>query len=206
MNEPDLEVLKVGIYIFPDVEELDFVGVFEVLAKAGSMGDEGRFPIEKALQVDVIAFESTVKCANGLLVKPHRVIDGFEGYDLLVVPGGKGVAELMADEEFLKRIRHFAEEHMICSVCTGALALGKAGLLEGKKATTHHEHRKALREFCEVVDSRVYVNGNVISAGGVSCSLDLGLKILEAVYGKEIAEMVATRLEIPSEMRSTRSG
>ena len=206
MSEPGFEMLKVGIYIFPDVEELDFVGVFEVLAKAGSMRDEGKLPIEKALQVDVIAFEGMITCANGLLVKPHRVVDGFEGYDLLVVPGGRGVAELIADEEFLKRIRRFAEEHMICSVCTGAFVLGKAGLLKGKKATTHHEHRKALREFCEVVNSRVYVNGDVISAGGVSCSLDLGLKILEVFYGKKIAEMVANRLEIPIEMGSARSG
>ena len=205
MNEAGFEVLKVGIYVFPDVEELDFVGVLEILAKARSMRDEGKLPIEKALQVEVIAFESMVKCANGLLVKPHRVVDGFEGYDLLIVPGGEGVAELIGDEEFLKRIRCFAEEHTICSVCTGAFVLGKAGLLKGKKASTHHEHRNALREFCEVVNSRVYVNGDVISAGGVSCSLDLGLKILEILYGKKIAEMVANRLEIPLEMRGVHS-
>jgi len=63
-----------------------------------------------------------------------------------------------------------------------------------------------LKEFCEVVNSRVYVGGNVISAGGVSCSLDLGLKILEVIYGKRIAEMVADRLEISPEMRSFEVG
>jgi len=193
---------KVGIYIFPDVEELDFVGVFEVLAKTRSMKDEGDLSIEKPLQVNVIASENMVTCANGLLVKPHRVADDFEDYDLLIVPGGRGITKLLDDMEFLNRIRDYAQKHMVCSVCTGALILGKAGVLKGKKATTHHNAREALREFCEVVNSRTYMDGNVISAGGVSCSLDLGLKILEITYGKKIAGMVADRMEIPLEMRN----
>jgi len=193
---------KVGIYIFPNVEESDFVGVFEVLAKSRSMKDEGKLPIEKPLQVDILASENMITCANGLVIKPHKVTDDFEDYDLLIVPGGRGVTELLEDTKFLKRMSEFARNRMICSVCTGALILGKAGLLEGKKATTHHNAREALREFCEVVDSRVCIDGNVISAGGVSCSLDLGLKILEITYGKKIAEMVANRMEIPTEMIS----
>jgi transcriptional regulator GlxA family with amidase domain len=193
---------KVGIYIFSDVEELDFVGVFEVLAKTRSMKDEGKLSIEKPLQVNVIASENMITCANGLLVRPHKVTDNFEGYDLLIVPGGRGVTKLFDDTDFLKRIRDFAEKHMICSVCTGALILGKAGVLKGKEATTHHNAREALGEFCEVVDSRIYMDGNVISAGGVSCSLDLGLKILELMYGRKIVEIVADRMEIPPEMRN----
>jgi len=193
-------MMKVGIYIFPNVEELDFVGVFEVLAKTRIMKDEG-LPIEKPLQVDIIASEKMITCSNGLSVKPHRVIDGFEDYDLLIVPGGRGVSKLLENVELLKRIKAFAEKHMICSVCTGALVLGKAGLLKGRRAATHHEHREALRRFCEVADSRVCVNGNVVTAGGISCSLDLGLKILEILYGKQIAEMVADRLELPAKMR-----
>ncbi|MEM2912451.1 MAG: DJ-1/PfpI family protein [Candidatus Bathyarchaeia archaeon] len=190
---------KIGIYIFPNVEELDFVGVFEVLAKTRSMKEEGKLSIEKPLQVDIIASESVITCANGLRVKPHRVVNNFEGYDLLIVPGGKGVFKIIEDADFLKKIKDFAEDHIICSVCTGAFVLAKAGLLKGKKATTHHEHKEALKMFCEVADSRVYVNGNIISAGGVSCSLDLGLKIIEVIYGEKIAGMVADRLEMTRE-------
>jgi cyclohexyl-isocyanide hydratase len=192
---------KIGIYIFPNVEELDFIGVFEVLAKARTMKDEGTLPIEKEIQVDLIASEESITCANGLLVKPNKVVDSFEGYDLLIIPGGNGVDKLINDEDLLKRIWDFAKNHMVCSVCTGAFVLEKAGILKGKRATTHHEYREQLRQSCEVVDSRVYMDGNVISAGGVSCSLDLGLKILEVVYGRKIAEMVADRLEIPEVMR-----
>lgn len=163
---------NVGIYIFPNVEELDFVGVYEVLAKTRSIKGEGKLPIEKSLHVDVIAPEDTIRCANGLIVKPHKIVHSFKDYDLLVVPGGKGLARLIDNVDFLKQVREFAERHMTCSVCIGAFVLAKAGLLKGKKATTHHSSKEALRKFCEVVDSIVYVNGNVISAGGVSCSLD----------------------------------
>lgn len=195
-------IRKVGIYIFQDVEELDFVGVFEVLAKTRSMKDEGKLPVKHPLQVEVISSDSMITCANGLMVKPHKVTRNFTNYDLLVVPGGRGIGKLVADTGFLEKIKDFSEDHIICSVCTGAFVLGKAGLLQGKKATTHHEHKESLREFCEVIDSRVTVNGKVVSAGGISCSLDLGLKILEIIYGRMIAEIVADRLEIPQEIRS----
>jgi len=188
---------KIGIYIFPNVEELDFIGVFEVLAKTNAMKDEGKLPIQKPLQVDIIASQKIVTCANGLLVKPHKVTEDFEDYELLIVPGGKGIAKLVDDDDFLKKIKNFAVKHVICSVCTGIFVLGKAGLLKGKRATTHREHKEKLKEFCEVVDSRVYVDGNIISAGGIACSLDLGLKILELIYGEKVARIVADRLEIP---------
>lgn len=174
---------KVGIYIFPHVEELDFVGVFEVLAKGRSMKDEGGLPVKKPLKVEVLASEDIITCANGLIVKPHKVTDNFGDYDLLIVPGGRGITKLLDDAGFLRKTREFARDHTICSVCTGALILGKAGILKGKKATTHHNAREALGGFCEVVDSRVYIDDNVISAGGVSCSLNLGFKILEITYG-----------------------
>jgi len=192
---------RIGIYIFPNVEELDFIGVFEVLAKTRTMKDKGKLPIEKEIQIDLIASEESITCANGLLVKPNKVVDNFEEYDLLIIPGGKGVAKLINDVNLLKRIRDFAKNHTICSVCTGAFVLEKAGILKGKRVTTHHEYRERLRQSCEVVNSRVFVDGDIISAGGISCSLDLGFKILEIIYGRKIAEMVADRLEIPETMR-----
>ncbi|MFX0068153.1 MAG: DJ-1/PfpI family protein [Promethearchaeota archaeon] len=192
---------RIGIYIFQNVEELDFIGVFEVLAKTRTMKNEGMLPIEKEIQIDLIASEESIVCANGLLVKPNKVVDSFEGYDLLIIPGGKGVAELINDVNLLKKIQDFAKNHMVCSVCTGAFVLEKAGILKGKRVATHHEYREQLGQSCEVVDSRVSVDDNVISAGGISCSLDLGLKLLEIIYGRKIAEMVADRLEIPEAMR-----
>ncbi|MHA2304825.1 MAG: DJ-1/PfpI family protein [Candidatus Hodarchaeales archaeon] len=196
-----VEIKKVGIYIFPQVEELDFVGVFEILAKTRSMKDEGKLPIDTSLHVEILASEDMVTGANGLMIKPHAIVDTFEGYDLLIIPGGRGVNKLIKNEKLLKNVKDFSKNRMICSVCTGSFVLGAAGILTGKRAVTHHKAREELKEYCNVADSRVYVDGNVISTGGVSCSLDLGLKILEIVYDEKISEMVANHLEIPLEMR-----
>ncbi|MFX0125527.1 MAG: DJ-1/PfpI family protein, partial [Candidatus Hodarchaeota archaeon] len=185
-----------------EVEELDFVGVYEILAKTRTMKNEGKLPIETSLQVEILASEDIITCANGLMIKPHQIVKTFEGYDLLIIPGGRGINKLIEDENLLKNIKNFAKDHIICSVCTGSFVLGAAGLLEGKKAATHHKAREALREFCSVTEARVYMDENVISTGGVSCSLDLGLKILQVIYGKEISNMVADHLEIPLDMRN----
>ena len=75
---------KVAIFIFPDVEELDFVGVFEVLAKSRGMYEEGAVQLDDPIQVDILAREKEVKCRNGLIVKPNKVSSNFDGYDILI--------------------------------------------------------------------------------------------------------------------------
>ena len=192
----DLRLKKIAVYVFPDVEELDFVGVYEVLAKTVAMKEEGSLLIDEALEVDIIAPKRKIRCANGLVVEPYRVADDFQDYDMLVIAGGKGVRTLIKDRAFLENIKRFSEDHVVCSVCTGALVLAEAGVLEGKKGATHHDYRDELSRFCKVVNERVVVDGNVITTGGVSSSLDLGLEILKIVYGKRVADQVADRLEI----------
>jgi cyclohexyl-isocyanide hydratase len=189
---------KGAIFIFPDVEELDFVGVFEVLAKSKGMHEEGVIQLDEPMQVDILAREKEVKCRNGLIVKPNKIASNFDGYNILIVPGGKGVHELMKDKEILTNIQAFAKErnHLACSVCTGSLILGKAGILANKKAATHHMHRNELKKYCQIAEERVVVDGNVITSGGIVCSIDLGFKLLELLYGRKNAEKVAKRLEI----------
>lgn len=191
---------KAAIFVFPDVEELDFVGVFEVLAKSRGMHEEGIIKLDEPIQIDILAREKEVKCRNGLIVKPNKTSSNFESYDILIVPGGKGVYKMMKDKEILAKIRAFAREknHLVCSVCTGSLILGKAGILANKKAATHHMHRNELKKYCKVAKERVVVNGSVITSGGIACSVDLGLKLLELLYEKDIAEKVSERLEIKS--------
>ncbi|MCW4020631.1 MAG: DJ-1/PfpI family protein [Candidatus Bathyarchaeota archaeon] len=191
-----MRIKKIGVYVFPKVEELDFAGVYEVLAKSRAMKEDGTLSIEYPLQVDILASEESIECANGLVVKPHKIIDNFQEYDMIIVPGGRGIRALIRNKSFLRKIKRFSEEHIVCAVCTGALVLAEAGVLEGKTATTHHNHKEKLKRFCKVADSRVVVDSNVITAGGVSCSLDLGLKILETIYDKKTVGLVANRLEI----------
>jgi len=189
--------LKAAILIFLGVEELDFVGVYEVLAKGRAMAREGGLKLKEPLEVELVASIGKVECANGMTVLPHRLYRGLQDYDALIIPGGRGVHALRDDERLLGEIREFAERPgaLVASVCTGVLVLAWAGVLEGRGATTHHDHREQLAAYCDVVPERVVVDGNVITGGGISSSLDLGLRVLEICFGEEVAGQVRARIE-----------
>ena len=191
-------VRNIAVFIFADVEELDFVGVYEVLCKSRGMKEEGVLAFDSPLHVDIIARESPVLCRNGLKVVPHKVSPDFNSYDALIIPGGNGIAHLLKDTRLLQEIRQFAQDHVICSVCTGSLLLGAAGVL-GKRALTHHEHTADLKPYAEAATGRVHVDNNVITSAGISSSIDLGLKLLEMIYDENTAQKVAERLELPTQ-------
>ena len=197
-------VRNIAVFVFPDVEELDFVGVYEVLCKSRGMKEEGVLTFDGPLHVDIIASGSPVLCRNGMKVVPHKVTSDFNLYDLLIVPGGNGITSLMKDAGLLERIREFARDHLICSVCTGSLLLGAAGVL-GKSALTHHEHVADLRAYAEAATGRVHVDSNVITSAGISSSIDLGLVLLEMIYDRKTAQKVANRLELPTQYSSQSS-
>jgi cyclohexyl-isocyanide hydratase len=134
---------------------------------------------------------------NGLKVVPGKVSCDFTPYDALIIPGGGGIRPLMKDEGFLEKLRQFAKDHVICSVCTGPLILGAAGILDGKRALTHQWYVKELQRYAEPAEGRMHVDGNVVTAAGVSSSIDLGLKLLELIFDAPTARKVAERLELP---------
>ncbi|MFQ6108859.1 MAG: DJ-1/PfpI family protein [Candidatus Aminicenantales bacterium] len=187
--------MKIAIFVFPGLEELDFVGVFEVLAKAEEMRKEGMLDAHESIEIEIVSFEQEIVCAHDMVIKAHRIYDGLENYDVLIIPGGRGIHSLKDNRGFLKDIEEFARERLIASVCTGSFVLAWAGLLSGKKATTHHLHSKDLEGFCQVIPERIVVDGNVITAGGISSSIDLGLRMLEIFFDENIAEQVAARIE-----------
>jgi cyclohexyl-isocyanide hydratase len=191
------KVRSISMFIFPDVEELDFVGAYEVLGSANTMLKRGILKPDRILKIDVLATESPIKCANGLKVLPEKISSDFTSYDVLIIPGGGGIRSLMKDEVFLRKLREFAKDHVICSVCTGSLLLGAAGILDGKRALTHQWYVKELQGYAEPVRGRVHVDGNVVTAAGVSSSIDLGLKLLELIFDASTARKVAERLELP---------
>jgi cyclohexyl-isocyanide hydratase len=199
-----MDARRVAIFIFPGVEELDFVGVYEVLAGARDMMEHDEIGVDVLLDMEVIATHDIIKCANGLLVHPHRVTDDLESYELVVMPGGRGVRELMKDSEFLSKVSEFAKKKPIRSVCSGALVLAAAGVLEGKRATTHANYFDELGQFCEVIRERVVEDGNVITAVGVASSLALGLRLLQMMYSDQIVEHVADQQEIPDSLNPLR--
>lgn len=185
---------KIGILVYPEVEELDFVGFYEVVQSVKKIKSDAQ------LSVEIIGTTSPITCANGLIIQPHLTYNGFMDFDVVMIPGGRGWKQLVQNAELLQELQTSGHHNkVICSVCTGAFVLAKAGLLQNRKATTHWRFYRELEPYClKVLKDRVVVDGNIITAGGVACSLDLGLKVVEYLFGLEISNKLAKRLVIDS--------
>ena len=178
-----------GILLFDGVEELDAMGVYEVLAKAKQLHPQ------LDLVVRTRARKETITGALGMKMLAHDVRADFGDLDLLVVPGGPGRKEVVKDPGILHELLAFGTETPVASVCTGAVILKEAGLLAGRRVTTHRNARDELRDVATVVDDRVVEDDLVTTAAGVSASIDLGLYLLKKYFDGELADEVATRIE-----------
>jgi transcriptional regulator GlxA family with amidase domain len=183
--------VRVGILLFDGVEELDAVGVYEVLAKAKQLHPT------LDLTVRTRALKEEITGALGLKFLAHDVKRDLSDLDLLVVPGGPGRKEVVKDADLMRALLDFGTEKPIASVCTGALILKDAGLLAGRRATTHRGAMDELRGAAVVVDERVVSDGDVTTAGGVTASIDLGLFLLAKYVDARLADEVAERIEAP---------
>jgi transcriptional regulator GlxA family with amidase domain len=181
--------MRVGILLYDGVEELDVFGVYEVLAKAKQLHPQLQ------LSVRTRARQETITCALGVKVLAHEVRPDFTDLDLLIVPGGPGRKEVMEDPEALGAILAFGTEKPVASVCTGAVILKAAGLLAGRRATTHHDALAELRPTAHVVEERIVEDGLITTSGGVTASIDLGLRLLARYFDPELAHEVADHLE-----------
>jgi len=191
--------MKVAILVFPGVEELDFVGFLEVLAVANRVRGERYF------ETELVGTEAgPIECSGGLMVVPDENLRDLGGQDLLFVPGGGarrgiGVDALLRNRLVLGALKKTYEEgKMVWSVCTGALLLARAGLLDGRAATTHHEFLNDLkRSGARVQRARVVVDGRIATGGGISSSIDVGLELVKETLGREAAKEVGERMEYP---------
>jgi len=169
---------RIAVLVFDGVEELDFAGPWEVLsAWAHQFPDDG---IE-ALTIGTHA--GTIRCAKGLGVVADHTRASAPPFELLIFPGGRGTRPMLEDPEMLAWVRGLADAGVvIASVCTGALVLAKAGLLDGKPATTHHGSLELLaslgRDIEVRADDRFVDNGSILTAAGVSAGIDLALHLV----------------------------
>ena len=194
--------LRVAILIFNNVEVLDFCGPFEVFSVARR--DEARrredpSPFEVLLVAETRA---PITTAGGMVVLPLHDFADCPQADILVVPGGMGTRREMLNEAFLDFVRAQAAHcGLVASVCTGALVLGKAGLLAGLRATTHWGALDLMRELFP--DVTVEAGSNVVDAGGVMTSagiaagIDLALRIVQRNCGEAVARATARHMEYP---------
>ncbi len=153
--------------------------------------------IDPAVTHRVIGTEPEIVDETGLVVRPDSVYEDLGAFDLLYVPGGFGTRTLVDDPRAIEYLETCGRGRPIASVCTGALLLGKAGYLSGKRATTHYLAYDRLRPYSRevVTDRRIVDEGDVVTAGGVSSSLDLGLYLVEKFWGAGAREKIATQME-----------
>jgi transcriptional regulator GlxA family with amidase domain len=187
----------VGILLFDDVEVLDFAGPYEVCS--GTRDPSG----QPYVDVVTVGTRREVRCRGGLRVHPDHAIEDCPALDALIVPGGPGADERtpVQDELILPFLRERAgSTATVASVCTGAFLLGRAGLLDGRRATTHSSALEALRrEFpaVDVVTAKVVDEGPIVTAAGVSSGIDLGLHLFERWFGPEARARAAEGLDGP---------
>jgi cyclohexyl-isocyanide hydratase len=180
------EEFPVVFAIYPHVTQLDFTGPHEVLA---------RLPGAQCILASSTGGD--VEADGGLVFTKVRRLADIERCALICVPGGFGTIEAMEDQELLTQLRRLAKTaRYVTSVCTGALVLGAAGLLKGKRATSHWAWRDALSAFGATPDSaRVVRDGNVFTGGGVTAGIDFALTVLAEVAGDEFAQSVQLGIE-----------
>jgi cyclohexyl-isocyanide hydratase len=155
--------VSVGLLLFPRLTQLDLTGPFEVFSRTPGVTVH---LIWKSLD--------PVTSDSGMSITPTATFADAPPLDIICVPGGPGVAELMEDDETLAFLRQCAENaDYVTSVCTGSLVLGAAGLLTGKRATCHWMSRDLLPHFgAEAIDARIVRDGNTITGGGVTAGID----------------------------------
>jgi len=187
----------VGILLFEDVEVLDVCGPYEVFSVAGRR--HGLDPFD----VRLLAKEAApVSARNGFLMTPHAALRDAPALDLLLVPGGLGTRTVQHDTELVAAIRdRAATAELVLSVCTGALVLGRAGLLDGLEATTHHSAFDELREAAPLArlrpEARYTDNGRVLTSAGIAAGIDLALHVVERLLGRDVAEEASRYMEFP---------
>jgi len=191
--------MNVGFLVFPNLEELDLIGPWEMIGLWGEYFDG---PERRLL----IAQDSEpVACAKGLRIVPDCSFDDCPPLDLLLVPGGRGTREEVENQALITFVREQAAscQHVL-SICTGAFILQAAGLLAGKRATIHWNSLDRLRQFTEVivVEERVVHDGRIWTAAGVSAGIDLALALIEHLAGTETAGRVQFAAEYyPGDLR-----
>lgn len=184
-------MITIGILLFPQVEELDFVAPFEVLSYINKIQNGSTKVLLIAEKTDPL------EAFNGMRVIPHTTLTDCPPLDIIVVPGGKGRISAMKDSAITGFIiRQSRHAKFITSVCTGALILAEAGLLTNKKATTYHTAFAELGSYSvETIAQKVVHDGQIITSAGVSSGIELGLYLLKILFGSDVAQEVADKIE-----------
>jgi transcriptional regulator GlxA family with amidase domain len=189
----------VAILAFDDMEVLDFAGPYEVFNVAGELGEGSPFSVFSVGATGVTGDPAVGR--GGFTVLPTYSLDDAPPSDLLVIPGGAGTRPLLEDARLVAWVRERAAEvELLLSVCTGALVLARAGLLERRRATTHHDaydELAAISPTTQVVRGQRFVRSaeTILTSAGVSAGVDLALHAVQLLAGQETRDRAVTEME-----------
>jgi transcriptional regulator GlxA family with amidase domain len=192
----------VGILIYPDVEVLDFCGVFEVFATT-RLYEEARRESESPIHQLLISENTeSVRASGGMRFLPDVDFSSCPALDMVLVPGGHGTRALMHQPEYLDWLKKMAANvDRVATVGTGSLLLGEAGLLIGKSATTHFHSVDFFRERFPrtslLPELQIVVDGNITTTSSIRAGIDMALFLVARTYGEHIARQSAKQMEYP---------
>lgn len=182
--------MRSAFVIYDGMTTMDFIGVYDALTRLKTMGFREDFAWE------VCAATPVVVDGTGLQIVPGRVGRSFAEFDLIIVPGGPGARRRAGDADFVAWLQTASACPQKVSVCSGSLLLGAAGFLRGRRATSHRTAQADLAQYCEtVLDERIVDEGDVITARGVTSSIDLGLYLVERIAGREVREKIQWQMD-----------
>lgn len=195
-----MNLKRIGILLFPNIEVLDFAGPYEVLTAVRLNEDKRR---EEASPFDVRLIAETaqpVTTSAGMRVIPDCTMDDAPPLDILVIPGGWGVRKEITNDRLIRWIRETSTKaETVAAVCTGSMLLGKAGVLDGHRATTHWRSIGWMRDSYPAVqveqDQHVVEDGNILTSAGISAGIDLALRIVARYLGERKALETARHME-----------
>ncbi|MCR6637977.1 MAG: DJ-1/PfpI family protein [Sporocytophaga sp.] len=182
--------MKIAYIIFNGITWLDFIGVYDPLSRLKSLN------YIPDLEWDICAFSESNKDNFGLEVKANKIKNNLGAYDAIIVPGGFGTRKLQFDTDFINWLKTSKNVKYKISICTGSLLLGAAGYLKDKTATVNFMEYEALASYCKTVSKeRIVEDGDTITAGAVSASLDLGLYLCKKWAGDDAAKEIRKRMD-----------
>lgn len=184
--------MKIAFVVYDGMTALDLVGFFDPVTRLKTMG------FKQDLEWDLCARREAVTAVGGLQICATKFGQPLGGYDMVFVPGGFETRALLDNRDFLDWIATARGSALRVSVCSGALLLGAAGLLEGKTATSHPRVLDILKRYAHVSTERIVDDGDVVTAGGVTAAIDLGLYMCERIAGKEVRDRIQEQMDYKS--------
>ncbi|MEM6800379.1 MAG: DJ-1/PfpI family protein [Bacteroidota bacterium] len=182
--------MKIAYIIFDGITWLDLIGIYDPICRLKA------YKYLPDLEWDFCSMEKSAKDSYGTEILASNIKPDLSSYDMIIIPGGFGTRELRYDEDFISWIKSAEQVPYKVSICTGSLILGAAGFLREKQVTTHFNEYEALKGSAKKVHPhRIVRDGNILTAGAVASSLDMGLYICQMLAGESAKERIRQAMD-----------